>query len=163
MAGRKAGAVIMAARSLMEGAPADFELLALMTGRTAGYFERIAKRDGWRIRESSLESQASLQRRLAALITSMVEEIERLGFSALGGQYDKPRLDALTALLKIVERLDGAVRGPWYSVEKEQEDNEALATALALVDARIVELARELAATMGGETHDAGGGGARPA
>lgn len=148
----------MAARSLIEGAPADFELLGLLSGRTGSYFERVAKREGWKVRETSPESLAALKTRLSALITGMVDEIEKLGFSALGGQYDKPRLDALTALLKIVERLDGVVRGTWYSVEKEKEDDEELATALALVDARIIELACEFAATMGGEASDGGGG-----
>ena len=163
MASGKAGAVIMAARSLMEGAPADFELLALLSGRTVSYFERIAGREGWKIRETSQESLVAFKTRLSVLITGMVDEIEKLGFSALGGQYDKPRLEALTALLKIVERLDGVVRGTWYSVEKEKKDDEELATALALVDARIVELACELAASMGGEASDGGGGGTRPA
>ena len=163
MTSGKAGGVMLAARSLMEGAPPDFELLALLSGRSVSYFERIAKKEGWKVRETSQESLAALETRLSALITGMVDEIEKLGFSALGGQYDKQRLDTLTALLKIVERLDGVVRGTWYSVEKEKKDDEELATALALVDARIIELACELAATMGGEVSDGGGGGTRPA
>ena len=166
MASGKAAEVQAAARALFEGAPADLELISQLSGKTVAHFARIAKRDGWRSREIGPDSLAALENRLAALATGMVDEMERLGFSALSGQYDKQRIDALSALLKIVERLDEFVRGSWHSghsAEKEKKDDAELATALALVDARIVELACELAAAMGGKPSLAGDGGANTA
>lgn len=152
MTSGKAASVLAAARALMEGAPVDFDLIAQVSGKTVTYFERIAKRDGWQSRDINPDTTEALEERLSILMTGMVDEMEKLGFSALTGHYDKQRIDALNALLKIVERLTGIVSGSWHSAEKEKKDDAELATALALVDARIVELACELAATMGGET-----------
>jgi len=169
MASGKAAEVVAAARALFEGAPADLELISQLSGKTVAHFARIAKRDGWRSREIGPDSLAMLENRLAALATGMVDEMEKLGFSALSGHYDKQRIDALNALLKIIERLDEFVRGSWHagrsghSAEKEKKDDAELATALALVDARIVELACELAAAMGGKPSFAGDGGTNTA
>ncbi|GAA4521968.1 hypothetical protein GCM10023174_01430 [Chelativorans composti] len=152
MASGKAAGMLLAARSLMEGAPPDFGLISLLTGRSVAYLEQVARKEGWKVREVAAESRSGLEERLAALARRLMEEMEKLAFEALAGQYDKQRIDTLGTLLKLAERLEAIIRGSGYSAQKEQEDNAELAAALALVDARIVELACELAASLGCQT-----------
>lgn len=151
MALGEAAAVKAAARALMEGAPPSFFMISQLSGRTAGYFEKIAAREGWRLPDTkdAGEKDGSLEERLEALASGMVREMEQLSLSALDGQYDKQRIDALGSMLKIVERLEDMVRTTRHSAEKETRTDAELAAALALVDARIIELAYELASTMG--------------
>lgn len=95
MASGKAAGMLLAARSLMEGAPPDFGLISLLTGRSVAYLEQVARKEGWKVREVAAESRSGLEERLAALARRLVEEMEKLAFEALAGQYDKQRIDTL--------------------------------------------------------------------
>jgi hypothetical protein len=160
MAFGEATSVRAAARALMEGTPPSFFMISQLSGRTEGYFEKIAVREGWRLRDCVADGveNGSLEERLTTLASGMVREMEQLSLAALAGQYDKQRIDALGSMLKIVERLEDMMRTTRHSAEKETRTDAELAAALALVDARILELACELANTVGGKEFFAGDG-----
>ncbi|WP_028033337.1 hypothetical protein [Chelativorans sp. J32] len=147
-----AATVLQAARALFEGAPPSLELLARATGRQEAYLARIAGKEGWReAPAASQEDPETLERRLVALSDQLVGDLEAAGAEGrASGTYDKARIDALSTMLRMVEKLGEMTRLPERAAEKQKRSDAELAAALALVDARILELACELAGTMGG-------------
>jgi len=147
-------------RSLFEGAPASFELLARVSGRTEAYIARLARKEGWREPASALESDPeALEGRLMALSDRLVSDLEAASTEGrAAGAYDKGRIDALSAMLKMVEKLGEMARVPERAAEKQKKNDAQLAAALSLIDARIVELACELAASMGRKEPEREGG-----
>src|SRR5690606_2820169 len=85
MALGEAAAVKAAARALMEGAPPSFFMISQLSGRTAGYFEKIAAREGWRLPDTkdAGETDGWLEGRLEALAPEMVREMDQLRHPAL--------------------------------------------------------------------------------
>ena len=157
MAHVPAAVVRRAARAVFEGAPVTFALLARLTGRTAGHFRQVAREEGWRA-PSDTDAQG-LERRLLALSDRLVQDLEAASAEASAtGCYDKQKIDALSATLRMVEKLGEMARVPERAADNQKKSDEELAEALALIDARIVELACELAASMGGGEADAGPG-----
>lgn len=154
-----AAAALRAVRALYEGAPADLALLARACGRSRAYLERVAKTEGW-LRPALDGDSEALERRLLALSDRLVADLEAASAEGrAAGSYDKGRIDALSAMLRMVEKVGEMARVPERAAEKQKKSDEELAAAYALIDARIVELACELAAAMGGGTADAGPGG----
>ncbi|MFC6487537.1 hypothetical protein [Nitratireductor sp. GCM10026969] len=151
MPGSAAG-VLTPVRALYEGAPASLDLLARISGRTEAYLERRAREEGWRAPEEfSLSDPEALERRLMALSDRLVGDLEAASAEGrAAGGYDKARIDALSAMLRMVEKLGEMTRVPERAAEKKKKNDAELAAALALIDARIVELACELAASLGG-------------
>lgn len=153
LASGNATVVLSAVRALMEGAPVSLELVARVSGKSVRYLTSIAERENWNMPQLARQEEVLLEHRLMILADRMIREMEDIGLSGIAEQYDKQRIDALSSMLKIVEKLDAVVFGQRHSAEKEIKNDAELAAALALVDARIMELACELAATMGGEEY----------
>ncbi|MCT7373435.1 hypothetical protein [Chelativorans salis] len=162
------------ARKVMESGRVTPDDLADLTGRSVKHWLDVARVEGWRMAnaerppdEKAPESPAetdpeALEKRLVALSDELVSELEAaVGEGRASGTYDKGRIDALSAMLRMVEKIGEMTRVPERAAERQKKSDEELAAALALVDARIVELACELAATMGGgevEPTDSGEG-----
>ncbi len=155
----------------MEGGRLTFALLADLTGRSENHWRGVARAEGWRIAEAGGSDEKApeppaetdpeaLETRLVALSDELVSELEAaVGEGRASGSYDKGRIDALSAMLRMVEKIGEMTRVPERAAERQKKSDEELAAALALIDARIVELACELAATMGcGEADPADGG-----
>ena len=138
----------------------SFEVLAQISGRTEAYLARLARKEGWREPASAFEADPeAFEGRLVALSDRLVGDLEAASAEGrAAGAYDKGRIDALSAMLKMVEKLGEMARVPERAAEKQKKSDAELAAALSLIDARIVELASELAACMGrGEPEGEGG------
>lgn len=151
MPDRSAAGVLKAARALYEGAPASLEMLARVSGRTQGYLDRVAQKECWRVSdERSVLDHDTLETRLVALSDRLVSDLETASEEGrIAGSYDKGRIDALSSMLRMVEKLGDMTRLPERAAEKKKKSDAELAAALALIDARIVELACELAGALG--------------
>ncbi|WEX07740.1 hypothetical protein [Chelativorans sp. AA-79] len=149
-----------AMRALFEGAPATLDLLARAGGRTEAFLVRVAREEGWKEPAFDVDPEA-LEKRLVTLSDRLVGDLEAASAEGrAAGSYDKHRIDALAAMLKMVEKLGEMTRLPERAAERQNRSDADLAAALSLIDARIVELACALAASMGGGEADGGGGAA---
>ncbi|MCR4265343.1 hypothetical protein [Nitratireductor sp. ZSWI3] len=155
---------LAALRALFEGAPATLELLAQATRRSPAALRKIAAAGAWRAPETAV-SAAAMERRLLLLSDRLVGELERA--SAEGertGIYDKARIDALSSMLRMIERIGETTRGPERASEEQTRSDEEMAAALERIDTRILglarDLARQLAAEMGAAQPAAEPGGA---
>ncbi|WP_173931129.1 hypothetical protein [Chelativorans sp. Marseille-P2723] len=147
-----AAAKLQAARALLEGAPVSIDLLAQLMGRSEKYLKERALREGWRDAGSSAAEPEALEKRLVVLSDQLVGDLEAAGAEGRStGSYDKSRIDALSVMLRMVEKLSEMIRVPERAAEKQKRSDAELAAALALIDARIVEIACELAASLGSE------------
>jgi len=159
MRGRSAAAATRAMRALLEGEPASFALVAEAAGRTEKYLRRLAKKEGWRVVDAET-SPEMMERRRVALSDCLMEELEaEFAHGRAAGKYDKNRIDALSSMLRMIEKLGEMVPVPGRAAQEQNKSDAELAAALTLIDARIVELACELAAAMGGEGADEDGAG----
>jgi len=157
--GRKTSGAGEALRALYEGAPVTFDMLARVSGRTVRGIAAQAKREGWGANAAS-ESPEMLERRLAVLSNRLVSELEAISAegSRAGGQYDKARIDAVSAMLRMVEKIGEAAHLFKRAEEKQNRTDEEMAAALQRINDRIVELARELADQMVRGKHQEGAG-----
>ncbi len=155
----------------MESGRITPEDLAELTGRSAKHWLNVARVEGWRMANAERPDEKApeppaetdpeaLETRLLALSDELVSELEvAVGEGRASGSYDKGRIDALSAMLRMVEKIGEMTRVPERAAERQKKSDEELAATLALIDARIVELACELAATMGcGEPDPTDGG-----
>jgi hypothetical protein len=148
----------VAVRELLEGAPATLDLLSRACGRSRRSLTRAAEKAGWSGDLDGVMDPEALDQRLAALSSRLVRAIEAAVAEAQAtGIYDKGRIDGLSAMLRIAEKLGEMNRLPERAAEKQKRSDADLAAALALIDARIVELACELAASLGGGQSDGEG------
>lgn len=147
--GRKTGGANNALRALFEGAPVNFDLLARASGRSIRGVRAQAKREGWDATAAGGDPEV-LERRLAVLSNRLVGELEEISAegSRADGRYDKARIDALSAMLRMVEKIGETARVSERAAEKQNRTDEEMAAALRHINDRIIELARELAAQM---------------
>lgn len=159
MRGRSSAVATRAMRALLEGEPASFALVAEAAGRTEKYLRQLAKKEGWRVVNAEASAEM-MERRRVALSDSLMGELEaEFTQGRATGKYDKSRIDALSSMLRMIEKLGEMVRVPERAAQEQNRSDAELAAALALIDARIMELACELAATMGGtDAEEAGAG-----
>lgn len=143
--GESASIALAALRALYEGAPATFDMLALAAGRSEARLRATADREGWRTPEPAAHA-ADPEARLSLLSDRVIGELEKVSREGEEtGAYDKVRLDALAAMLRMVEKIGEMGRGPQSAREEQMRSDEEMAAALARIDARILELAEDLA------------------
>lgn len=142
-------------RAMFEGTPLTVETIAKITARSEARLRKLAEREGWgEVRKAG--SRKALERRLLVLSDRLVGELEAIGAEGTGqaGVFDKQRIDALAAMLKMVEKIGEITRGPERAKENQIETDADMAAALAHIDARVYELALDLAARMGAQPTD---------
>ena len=158
------------AREAMESGRMTLEILADLTGRSVKHWREVARVERWRIPDaegdggtdaaqpSGTDPQA-LEERLVALSDELVSELETaVGMGRASGTYDKGTIDTLSAMLRMVEKLSEMAHVPERAAERQNRSDAELAAALALINARIVELACELAASLTGAGPEGGDG-----
>lgn len=109
----------MALRMLFEGAPVTFDLLAMARRCSEKNLRALAEKKSWRVPQE-VGSPTDLERRLTVLSDRLVGELEAA--SAEGqraGAYDKARIDALSAMLRMVEKIGETTRGPRLNRERQ--------------------------------------------
>lgn len=136
-----------AMRLLAEGRRADFALLADVTGLSVKWLMQKAAREGWQVNRLSAED---VEARVRTLNIAALGQLEALARSAekKGGRIEKAEIDALITLIKGADAVGDNMR-PEEAAKKDQiQKDEELATVLERINARIVELARALAAQL---------------
>jgi hypothetical protein len=120
-------------RQLFEGAKPTIDRIAIISDRMIDELQELAARENWRpIQEGSV-----LRRRLSALSDHVLSLMEEPDDDAL---LSKTRLDAITSLLKAIDRLKLAIADLSDEVGLAHDETE-VTTAFAVIDRRIEDLA----------------------
>lgn len=150
-----------ARRALIEGAPATVELVALACGLAVRTLEARSAREGWTPAASVGERTA----RIARIHDRLLDRLERaqLQMEDDDGLLDKAGIAELSATARTLAKISEITRDEDGAKEKQLERDADIAAILERLDARIVELARHLAAEMAcGNLLEAGAGPRRP-
>jgi len=83
------------------------------------------------------------EERLARLVEFVVRQVETILTGARGGRIDKARIDAVTSMIRMVERAQNFAREQAEAQETRSDEN--LAEIVARIDAQIITLARAYA------------------
>jgi hypothetical protein len=134
-----------ALRALAEGARATLDLLADVSGRSVRILRIDAEREGWQLDGSPLGDIEERLRALGAMLLEQMEAAVRRSTEE-GGKIDKTEVDAMTALVRGIEKV-GEILRP-LAVANEKKKDEDLARLLDRIDERIIELAKQLAIKM---------------
>lgn len=141
-----------ALRALNEGAPATLELLAEATGRSVAALRKQAVREGWCGADDAVAriDPATLDDRLLVLADRLVRRLEAISADGEreGRTYDKAAIDALTSMMRMVEKIGEMTRGAERAKEKQTASDADMASLFKRIDDRIVELAAQLAAQL---------------
>ena len=134
-----------AMRRLYEGDRPSPDLLAACSGRSVASVARRAREEGWR---GGDEVHGQLNGSLRRFGQRLTAEIDRLG--AITGEFGKAEYDAINAMARLLEKITDATRTAEGANEEQLQRPEEVAALLDRIDRRIVALAAELAAGMGG-------------
>jgi len=138
----------VALRVLAEGGEPSSERLAAVSGLSVRSIAARAKAEGWEVRR--LGPAAELDARIARLMDNLVRETADLEAAGADGR-DKARIEALTARMRLLEKLAEINEGRQARQEEQQKTDAEIAEILRRIDARIVGLAREFAAGLAGD------------
>jgi hypothetical protein len=139
-----AGTAWPAMRTAFEGARITPILLAAISGRTPATVERRAAREGW-IAPPKAGTLEQRQHKIALMLDEMVADVEALKKDRRTGRHDKTRIDALSAKMRMLEKLSEINESRQARQEEEEKTDAEIAAILGRVDERIVELARAFA------------------
>jgi hypothetical protein len=146
-----------AMRALYEGAEVSTGLLADISGRLKETVDRRAGREGWTA-PKSLDA-ASVSQRVNGLMDGLLHELEAMEKGGRG-PLPKARIDALTARMRLLEKLSEINEGRQIRQEEQKKTDAEIADILGRIDARIVELASEFAANLAGDRNTTAAGAA---
>jgi hypothetical protein len=126
-----------ATRQIFEGAKPTIERLAIISGHVVEELKELAARENW----LPIQEATVLRRRLSALSDRVLALMEEPDEDAL---LSKTRLDAITSLLKAIDRLKAAIVDLSDEVMASHDETE-ITTAFAAIDQRIEDLAESYA------------------
>lgn len=143
-----------AMRELTGGAPATPERLAAVSGLTPMAIRRFARLEGWTNgRRQRLARMAALSDRLLARLEALEAEIDDPA-----GPAGKALYDAITAVCRMQDRVQDAIRAEDAAQANQTRQDEDVAGILSQIDDRIVELAEAYARELAMARPDAGPG-----
>lgn len=134
-------------RQLYEGARPTLERLATISQQVESDLRALASRENW----TPLPEAAAIRRRVAAMsdrVLALMEEPDGDDLVAKG------RIDAITSLLKAIDKLREIAAGLDDAVHESADDGD-LSDAFTAIDRRIEELAHAYARQLGEEKPDA--------
>jgi hypothetical protein len=149
----------IALRELHDGATPTFERLAAATGRTVQAVRNRARREAWGELAGRI-SDEDRKLRLGRLTDWIIETLETVkkGVSEEGAPIEKTKIEAISTLMRTVEKL-GEITRPAEGAKENQITRDArTAGVLKRIDQRIVELATEYAKQLGAGKPDNRGG-----
>lgn len=147
----------IAIRALYEGAAVTPENLSEATGYKLATLRRIARQQGWRSGFASRLTSGELLDQEARLRLLLDGAIGRAEAAEREGRSDKTLIDAITAIMRTLEKIGEVTRGESSAKENQIKRDADMAGALRRIDERIVELAREYARELGATGAGAGG------
>lgn len=133
----------MAARALYESERPTLEQIAPLCGWSVATIKARAKREDWRRPEPV--AAGKVEARVARVISGLLGEIEALGIGTGEGAVglDKARIEAISALMRTLEKIGDITRENEEAKAKEKQTKRDadMAGFLKRIDERIVELA----------------------
>lgn len=146
-----------ALRALHEGAAASLDLLADASGRSPAALRKRAAAEGWRDADAAMRL-CGQERRLRALLDQQIGKAEAAGMEEQGSATaDKARMDAISAVMRTLEKIGEITRGDGGAKENQTRRDEDMAGILRRIDERIAELAIGYARQLGGGASEPGG------
>ena len=133
-----------AKRAAFEGASVSLTMLAAISGRSPKTIERRAEEEGW-VAPPKAGTPEQRQGKIALMLDEMVADVEAIKKNKRTGAYDKTRIDALSAKMRMVEKLSEINESRQARQEEEEKTDADIAAILGRIDGRIVELARSFA------------------
>ena len=137
-------------RELHEGAAPTLERLAAASGRTVAAVLSRAKREAWGELFPAIADE-DRKTRLGRLTDWIIETLESVKKGAVeeGASIDKAKVEAISALMRTVEKLGEITRYTDSAKENQIKSDARTAGFLRRIDQRIVELATEYAKQLG--------------
>jgi hypothetical protein len=118
------------------------EQLASMARRKLGSLERRARMEGWK----PFEKREEFAHRIMSAVQQIIGEIEDIGKDLKeGAGIDKGRVEAVSMLMKTVEKLREIANFADELTETQAKRDARMAGILDRIDTRIIELARHYA------------------
>lgn len=148
-----------ALRALYGGAPPGIELLAEAAGRSAEALRRRAETDGWTPAGTPARRDESRAERIARLVDHILDVIEEAASEEV---LDKGRIEAASALMRILEKISELTRSDSGAKENHAKRDGEIADVLRRIDERIIELAEGYARRLVADRVLADTGGADP-
>lgn len=148
-----------ALRALHGGAPASLELLAEATGRSVAALAKRAEAEDWRPARKRGQAGESQEERIARLIGHILDVVEDAASQEV---LDKGRIEAASALMRILEKISEVTRSESGAKENEIKRDGEIADVLRRIDERIIELAEGYARRLVEEGNHGGAGGPDP-
>ncbi len=146
-----------ARRRLFEEFGVPLDLMAVACGLQPVSVRGQAAREDWKetLRSGSTDEREAA---IAAMLDEMLAELEALPKDDETGRYDKRRIDALSARMRMLEKLAEINETRRARGEEQKKTDADIAEILSRIDERIVELAREFARELvGDDVRDAAG------
>lgn len=139
-----------ARRALMEGGPVTIELVARASRLSVATLERRAAREGWRVAAGTGGGRRA--DRIARIHDRLLEKVERAQLRAEEDDVllDKAGIAELSATVRTLAKISETTRDEDGAREQQWVRDADIAAILDRLDAKIVELARHLAAQMAG-------------
>ncbi|KQZ12950.1 hypothetical protein ASD44_01855 [Mesorhizobium sp. Root554] len=145
----------VAIRALFEGAALTPENLSEASGYKLATVRRVARQQGWRSGFAARLASGELPDQEARLRLLLDGAISRAEAAEREGRSDKTLIDAISAIMRTLEKIGEITRGESSAKENQIKRDADMADALRRIDERIVELARDYARQL-----DAAGSGA---
>lgn len=158
----EASAAWAARRALVEGAVGTPERVAIACRIAQRTLEQRARREGWRI--AGAGGGLSRAERIARIHDRLLDKLEQAQLQAQeDAAFDKASIAELSSTARTLARISEITRDEDGAKEKQLERDAEIAAILDRLDARIVALARHLAAQMaGGQLHAQGVAAGKP-
>jgi hypothetical protein len=148
-----------ALRALHGGAPAGIELLAEATGRSAAALQKRADAEGWTAARRGGWAGETREERIARLMDHILDLMEEVASQEV---LDKGRIESVSALVRILEKLSEVTRSESGAKENHARRDGEIADVLGRIDERIIELAEAYARRLVEEGNHGGTGGPDP-
>jgi len=119
-------------------------LLAEIAGLAPETVARRAEAEGW-VPPPKAGTAQQRQQKIALMLDEMVADVEAVKKSKRTGAYDKTRIDALSARMRMLEKLSEISETRQARQEEEEKTDAEIAATLRRIDERIVALAHDFA------------------
>lgn len=137
-----------ALRALAEGAKPSLDLLAEASGLSPAGLRRLAAREGWALHGTP--TAEDFKERVRPVVSKLFDKVEAISLRAAeeDGKIDRTEIDSVLVMIRALEKIAEFEQPEEAAMKKQMKKDEDMAAVLERLNARIVELAGELAAQM---------------
>lgn len=136
-----------AIRALAERAYPTLELLSDATGRSLTRLRSTAFREGWNLGD---DPSQNFEARIRPIVAKLLDQIEKVSERAAreDGTISRSEIEGVFSMVRALDKISEFARPEEVASNNQKREDEELAAVLDRINARIIELARALAAQM---------------